>query len=262
MWVPPVGRAPPGPPLAGSLAGEESAGAGGSSPPLRARLLPPPGEPGPGPASWRRLAVGGRLGRGRARIPSATRLGRRPHAGRRVSFRGGGGAGAGRERSAASASRRGLTGRGGASPAGAGLQGASVDRGGASGGLCGSGRGFRDLGVATSFLLLNLQFSGLIKAMNGIYFSLLASVHLHNNGFLFLQNKIIPGPLSVSRVSDSIAPMPVNCCRIVESLWFGFESWLCHSCVILHNLLNLSEPQSLICKTGIVIPIQDWYEKD
>lgn len=143
MWVPPVGRAPPGPPLAGSLAGEESAGAGGSSPPLRARLLPPPGEPGPGPASWRRLAVGGRLGRGRARIPSATRLGRRPHAGRRVSFRGGGGGGAGRERSAASASRRGLTGRGGASPAGAGLQGASVDRGGASGGLCGSGRGFR-----------------------------------------------------------------------------------------------------------------------
>ena len=114
----------------------------------------------------------------------------------------------------------------------------------------------------TSFLLLNLQFSGLIKAMNGIYFSLLASVHLYNNGFLFLQNKIIPRPLSVSRVSDSIAPMPVNCCRIVESLWFGFESWLCHSCVILHNLLNISEPQSLICKTGIVIPIQDWYEKD
>lgn len=112
MWVPPVGRAPPGRPPAGSLAGEESAGAGGSSPPLRARLLPPPGAPGRGPASWRRLAVGGRPGRGRACIPSATRLGRRPHAGSRVSLHGRGGAGAGRERSAASASRRGLGGPG------------------------------------------------------------------------------------------------------------------------------------------------------
>ena len=96
--------------------------------------------------------------------------------------------------------------------------------------------------------------------MNGIHFSLLVSVHLYNNGFLLLQNKIIPGTLS--RVSDSIASMPVNCCRVVESSWSGFESWLCHSCVILHNLLNLSEPQSLICKTEIVIPIQDHYEKD
>lgn len=132
MWVPPVGRAPPGRPPAGSRAGEESAGAGGSSPPLRARLLPPPGAPGRGPASWRRLVVGGRPGRGRACIPSATRLGRRPHAGSRVSLHGGGGAGAGRERSAASASRRGLGGAGrgfrGPLRIGAELRGTSAGR--------------------------------------------------------------------------------------------------------------------------------------
>lgn len=46
-----------------------------------------------------------------------------------------------------------------------------------------------------------------LKAMSGIHLSLLSSAHLHRNGFQFLQNKrIIPSPLPVPRVYDSIAP--------------------------------------------------------
>lgn len=46
----------------------------------------------------------------------------------------------------------------------------------------------------TSFLLLNLQFSGLIKAMNGIYFSLLASVTFIIMGFCSYKIRLYQDP--------------------------------------------------------------------
>ena len=54
---------------------------------------------------------------------------------------------------------------------------------------------------------------------------------------------------------------PVNCPGVVESSQLGFESSFYHSCVIAHNLPNLSEPQTFVCKMGIVIPVLDGCEE-